>query len=43
MAQMVELVRDGLATATPDRVVMGRQTIEVARVRITEEGRRVLG
>jgi hypothetical protein len=40
---LVELVRDGLASASPERVVSGRETIEVARVRITETGRRVLG
>ena len=39
---LVELVRDGLATATPERVVSGRETIEVARVRITEKGQRAL-
>ena len=39
---MVELVLDGLASATPERVVSGREAIEVARVRITEAGRRVL-
>jgi hypothetical protein len=42
IAQMVELVRDGLATATAERVVAGRDTAEVARVRITEKGRRTL-
>jgi hypothetical protein len=42
IAQMVELVRAGLATATAERVVAGRRTFEVARVRITEEGRRAL-
>jgi hypothetical protein len=41
--QMVDLVRDGLATAHSQRVVLGRRVIEVARVRITESGRRVLG
>ena len=41
--QMVDLVRDGLATAHRQRVVLGRRVIEVARVRITEAGRRVLG
>jgi hypothetical protein len=39
---LVELVRAGLATATAERVVAGSRTIEVARVRITEAGRRVL-
>jgi hypothetical protein len=40
--QMVELTRAGLATATAERVVAGRRTIEVARVRITDAGRRLL-
>jgi hypothetical protein len=39
---MLELVRTGLASATPERVVGGGETIEVARVRITEAGRRAL-
>jgi hypothetical protein len=38
--QLVELVRAGLATATAERMVAGNRTIEVARVRITEAGRR---
>jgi hypothetical protein len=38
---MVEVVRDGLASATPERVASGRETIEVARVRI-KAGRRAL-
>jgi hypothetical protein len=42
VAQMVALVRAGLATATAERVVAGGRTMEVARVRITEAGRRVL-
>jgi hypothetical protein len=33
--QMVELVHAGLASATAERVVAGRRTIEVARLRIT--------
>jgi hypothetical protein len=41
--QLVEVVRAGLATATAERIVAGERTIEVARVRITEAGRRVLG
>jgi hypothetical protein len=41
IAQMVELVRAGLATATAERVVAGSKTIEVARVPITEVGRRM--
>jgi len=40
--QMVELVRAGLATATPQRVKAGRERMEVAVLRITEAGRRVL-
>jgi hypothetical protein len=41
--QMVELVRAGLATAKAERVVAAGRTAVVARVRITEAGRRVLG
>jgi len=37
--QMVELVRAGLATAEPERVMAGRHVIEVARVKITDAGR----
>jgi hypothetical protein len=40
--QMVELVRARLMAATAERVVAGRRTIEVARVRIKEAGRRAL-
>ena len=39
---MVELIRAGLATATSEHVVTGPNTIEVARLRITDEGRKVL-
>ncbi len=39
---MVELVNAGLATATAERGAMGPCSIEVARVRITEAGRRAL-
>jgi hypothetical protein len=39
---IAELVHGGLATKSPERVVIGATTIEVARVRITEAGRRVL-
>jgi hypothetical protein len=38
----VDLVRAGLATAKAERVVAGGRAIEVARVRITEAGRRAL-
>jgi hypothetical protein len=40
--QLVDLVRAGLATATSEHVRAGRLTLEVARVRITEAGRRAL-
>jgi hypothetical protein len=40
--QLVELVRAGLATATPQRVKAGGQWLEVATLRITAAGRRVL-
>ena len=40
--QMVELVRDGLATASSERVVAGKHRAEVARLRITEAGWRSL-
>jgi hypothetical protein len=39
---IVRLVRAGLATVHTERVVAGRRTIEVARVRITEAGRRMV-
>jgi hypothetical protein len=41
--QMVELIHAGLATATTGRVMAGARPTMVARVRITEAGRRVLG
>jgi hypothetical protein len=40
--QMVEIINAGLATATAERVVAGSRKIEVARVQITEAGRRAL-
>jgi hypothetical protein len=40
--QIVDLVRAGFATAKAERVVAGGKTIEGARVRITEAGRRML-
>jgi hypothetical protein len=40
VAQVVEIVRAGLATAKAERVVAAGRTIEAARVRITEAGRR---
>jgi hypothetical protein len=36
------LVRDGLATATPETVHAGKRPIEVVRVRITDDGRLLL-
>jgi hypothetical protein len=39
---LVELINAGLATATAERVVAGGRSHEVARVRITEAGRRAL-
>jgi hypothetical protein len=39
---MVEFIRAGLATAKAERVVAGGKTIEVARVRIMDSGRRAL-
>jgi hypothetical protein len=42
IGMMVELVNAGLASVTSERVVAGNRTIEVARVRITEAGRRTL-
>ena len=41
-ADIVELVRAELATATAERVVAGSRKFEVATVRITDAGRRVL-
>jgi hypothetical protein len=39
---MVALVRGGLATAHAEIIVAGKRKLEVARVRITEAGRRML-
>ena len=39
---LIDLIRDGLASAVPERVRAGRQPIEVTRVRITEAGQQVL-
>jgi hypothetical protein len=36
---MVEMIADGLATASAERVVAGGKTVEIARVKITEAGR----
>jgi hypothetical protein len=40
--QLVELVRSGLASATPQRIRAGGKVIEVATLRITDAGRQVL-
>jgi hypothetical protein len=40
--QMVDLCVAGLATATPERMVAGGRTLEVATLRITDAGRQVL-
>ena len=39
---MVALVRAGLATANAERIVAGSRKFEVARVRITDAGRKTL-
>jgi hypothetical protein len=39
---LVKLIRAGLATAGTERMVAGGRSIEVARVRITDAGRRAL-
>jgi hypothetical protein len=39
---LVELIRTGLASAEAERMVADGKQIEVARVRITEAGRRAL-
>jgi hypothetical protein len=39
---LIGLVRDGLATATPETVRAGGRTVEVTRVRITGAGRDAL-
>src|SRR5262245_47722891 len=42
VAQLAELIRSGLAAAQAERVIAGGKAIEVARMRITEAGRRAL-
>jgi hypothetical protein len=39
---IARLVREGLATATPDRTFAAGKPVEVTRVRITDAGRRAL-
>jgi hypothetical protein len=43
VAQMVELVRSALATATPQRIGAGGKVMEVATLRITEAGKALTG
>ena len=40
--QLVELVRGGLASGQGERMVAGGKSIEIARVKITDAGRRAL-
>jgi len=40
--ELLDLVRDGLATAEREVLRKGRRVIEIVRVRITDEGRRAL-
>jgi len=42
IAQLAELVSAGLATSAHERMRAGRDTVEVARMRITDAGRRAL-
>ena len=42
VAQLVELIAAGLASAHAERVVAGGKAIEIARVKITDAGRRAL-
>jgi hypothetical protein len=39
---MVQIIVEGLATATPQRTRPGREVLEVAVLRISEKGRRAL-
>ena len=39
---LMDLIRTGMATRQTERVVAGGRAMEVARVRITEVGRRAL-
>jgi len=40
---LVDLIRAGLATAQTERAVVGRRSMQVTRMRITDAGRRALG
>jgi hypothetical protein len=39
---VVEMIRDGLATASAERMIAGGKSIEIARMKITDAGRRTL-
>jgi hypothetical protein len=39
---LVDLIRAGLATAQTERAVVGRRSMQVTRMRITDAGRRAL-
>ena len=41
--QLADLVRAGFAATTIERVVGSAQTVEVTRLKITEEGQQALG
>jgi hypothetical protein len=43
LALLVELIRDGDASAKSERMMAGKKPIEVTRVRITDAGREALG
>jgi hypothetical protein len=40
--KMIQLVRSGLATALPQRVRAGHDTMEIGTLRITDDGQRAL-
>jgi len=42
VTQMIELLQAGLTSVTVERVLAGKKLVEVARVRITTEGRLAL-
>jgi hypothetical protein len=42
LSLLVDLIRDGLASAKSERVIAGRRTVEVACMRITDAGRQGL-
>jgi hypothetical protein len=39
---MVEMIRDGLAAVSAERMVAGGKSIEITRAKITDAGRRAL-